>query len=152
MFLITTYVTMQLITYFAHQLFRKIYLFQEVDFLKLLSISNLLPMDLKINISVAFWLCPIIFIMKIIHIHVHAQSRTTLCDPWGLWPASLLCLWNFPGKRISSTGVRCHFLLQGIFPTQGFEPASPALAVGFLLLSHQGSPIIYINFIYFNII
>ena len=25
-------------------------------------------------------------------------------------------LWDFPGK---DTGVRCHFLLQGIFPTQG---------------------------------
>ena len=27
-----------------------------------------------------------------------------------------LCPWNFPGKR---TGVGCHFLLQGVFPTQG---------------------------------
>ena len=28
----------------------------------------------------------------------------------------LLCPWNFPGKN---TGVGCHFLLQGIFPTEG---------------------------------
>ena len=34
--------------------------------------------------------------------------------PWT--PARLLCLWNFPGKY---TGVGCHFLLQGIFLTQG---------------------------------
>ena len=27
----------------------------------------------------------------------------------------LLCQWNFPGRN---TGVVCHFLLQGIFPTQ----------------------------------
>ena len=27
----------------------------------------------------------------------------------------LLCLWDFPGKN---TGVGCHFLLQGIFPTR----------------------------------
>ena len=27
--------------------------------------------------------------------------------------------WNFPGKN---TGVDCHFLLQGIFPTQGSKP------------------------------
>ena len=27
-----------------------------------------------------------------------------------------LCPWNFPGKN---TRVGCHFLLQGIFPTQG---------------------------------
>ena len=28
----------------------------------------------------------------------------------------LLCPWDFPGKK---TGVGCHFLPQGIFPTQG---------------------------------
>ena len=34
-----------------------------------------------------------------------------------LWIAtSLLCPWNSPGKN---TGVGWHFLLQGIFPTQG---------------------------------
>ena len=37
----------------------------------------------------------------------------------GLWPARLLHPWNFPGKN---TGVGCHFLLQRIFPTQGFNP------------------------------
>ena len=31
----------------------------------------------------------------------------------------LLCPCNFPGKN---TGVGCHFLLQGIFPTQGSNP------------------------------
>ena len=39
-------------------------------------------------------------------------------QPYGLQPASLLCPWNSPGKN---TGVGCHFLLQGIFPTQGFN-------------------------------
>ena len=29
------------------------------------------------------------------------------------------CPWDFPGKN---TGVGCHFLLQGIFPTQGSNP------------------------------
>ena len=36
--------------------------------------------------------------------------------PHGLEPARLLCPWDFPGK---STGLRWHFLLQGIFLTQG---------------------------------
>ena len=36
--------------------------------------------------------------------------------PHELWPARFLCPWNSPGKN---TGVGCHFLLQGIFPTQG---------------------------------
>ena len=31
----------------------------------------------------------------------------------------LLCPWDFPVKN---TGVGCHFLLKGIFPTQGSNP------------------------------
>ena len=34
----------------------------------------------------------------------------------GLEPARLHCWWNFPGKN---TGAGCHFLLWGIFLTQG---------------------------------
>ena len=41
------------------------------------------------------------------------------CWPHELYPTSLLCPWNFLGKN---TGVDCHFLLQGIFPTQGSNP------------------------------
>ena len=33
-----------------------------------------------------------------------------------------LCPWDFPGR---STGVGCHFLLQGIFQTQGSNPGLP---------------------------
>ena len=47
--------------------------------------------------------------------------------PLGLQPARLLCLWDSPGKN---TGVGCHFLLQGIFPTQGWNPRL-LLAAGF---------------------
>ena len=36
-------------------------------------------------------------------------------QPHGLQPTRLICPWDFPGKN---TGVGCHFLLQGIFPTQ----------------------------------
>ena len=39
--------------------------------------------------------------------------------PHGLWPARLLCPWNFPGK---DTEVGCHFLLPGIFLIQGWNP------------------------------
>ena len=34
----------------------------------------------------------------------------------GLQPARFLCPWDYPGKN---NGPSCHFLLQGIFPTQG---------------------------------
>ena len=38
--------------------------------------------------------------------------------PHRLQPARLLFLWDFPAKN---TGASCHFLLQGIFPTQGLN-------------------------------
>ena len=40
-------------------------------------------------------------------------------QPHGLYLPRLLCPWNFPGKN---AGVGCHFLLQGIFPTEGLNP------------------------------
>ena len=39
----------------------------------------------------------------------------TLCEPMTV-AARLLCPWDFPGKN---TGTGCHFLLQGMFETQG---------------------------------
>ena len=63
-----------------------------------------------------------------------APSRSVLSDSlwsYGLLPARLLCPWNFLGKN---TVAGYHFLLQGIFSTQGSEPVSPAspiLAGGF---------------------
>ena len=64
-------------------------------------------------------------------------------QPHGLYPSRLLCPWDFPEKN---TGVDSHFLLQGIFPTQGsnlcllcFLPEQAAC----LPLSHQGSPVLY---------
>ena len=39
--------------------------------------------------------------------------------PYGFYPVRLLCPWNSPDKN---TGVGCHALLQGIFPTQGSNP------------------------------
>ena len=48
------------------------------------------------------------------------KSCLTLCDPMDCSPTTrLFCPWNFPDKN---TRVGCHFLLQGIFPTQGLNP------------------------------
>ena len=54
----------------------------------------------------------------------------------GLWPARLLCPGDFPGK---DTGVGCHFLLQGIFPTQGSNLHLLHWWADSLPLSHVGS-------------
>ena len=56
-------------------------------------------------------------------------------QPHGLEPTRLLCPWSFPGK---STGVGCHFLLQGIFPTQGLNPGLPHCRQTLYHLSHKG--------------
>ena len=40
-------------------------------------------------------------------------------QPFGLQPVRLLCPWDFLGKN---TGVGCHFLLQRIFLTHGWNP------------------------------
>ena len=52
-------------------------------------------------------------------------------------PSSFLCPWDFPGKN---TGVSCHFLLQGIFPTQESNPGLLHCRQILLPLSHQGGP------------
>ena len=43
-------------------------------------------------------------------------------QPHGPWPTRVFCLGDSPGKN---TGVGCHALLQGIFPTQGSNPGLP---------------------------
>ena len=48
--------------------------------------------------------------------------RSVVSDSWiarGLEPTRLLCPWDSPGEN---TAVGSHFLLQGIFPTQGSNP------------------------------
>ena len=47
---------------------------------------------------------------------------------------------NSPGKN---SGVGCHFLLQGIFPTQGLNPGPPALQADSLPSESPGMPITF---------
>ena len=50
------------------------------------------------------------------------QLCPTLWDPMDYSPLCSSVRGNSPGKK---TGVGCHFLLQGIFPTQGSNPGLP---------------------------
>ena len=65
------------------------------------------------------------------------QLCPTLCNPMGCSPPGSSVHGDSPGKN---TGVGCHALLQGIFPTQGLNPG--LLRCWWILyhLSHQGSP------------
>ena len=61
----------------------------------------------------------------------------TLCDPLDCSPPGSSVHGDSPGKN---TGVGCHALLQGIFPTQGSNPGLPHCRWILYRLSHQGSP------------
>ena len=67
---------------------------------------------------------------------VRSLSHARLFATHGLQPR-LLCPWNFPGK---DTGVVYHFLLQGIFPTQGSNLGLLHWRQILHQLSYQGSP------------
>ena len=53
-----------------------------------------------------------------------AQLYRTVCDPVDRSPSGSSVYGNSPGKN---TGVSCHALLQGIFPTQGVSPGLPTM-------------------------
>ena len=61
-----------------------------------------------------------------------------LCDPMACNPTGSFRPWDFPGKN---TGMGCHFLLEGIFPTQGSNLRLLHWQAYSLLLSHLGSRI-----------
>ena len=66
-----------------------------------------------------------------------AQLCLILCDPMDCEAQGLLCPWNSPGKN---TGVGCHSLLQGIFPSQGSSLGLRHYRQILYCLTHQGSP------------
>ena len=53
------------------------------------------------------------------YMHVYLVKSNFL-QPYGLQTIRLLCPWDSASKN---TGVGCHFLLQGISPTQGLNPS-----------------------------
>ena len=71
-------------------------------------------------------------------VEVKSLSRARLfATPWIVACTTFLHPWDFQGK---STGVGYHFLLQGIFPTQGSNPDLSHCRQMLYRLSHQGSP------------
>ena len=70
--------------------------------------------------------------------------KTTLVLPQSCLAVCDLMDCSSPGSSVhgisQNTGVGCHFLLQGIFLTQGLNPGLLHWQAGSLLLSHQRSP------------
>ena len=76
------------------------------------------------------------------HIHTYFMCVNVCCHVWLFatpWtvPARLLCPRDFSGKN---TGVGCHFLVKGIFPTQesNTSSASPSFAGRFFTTEPPG--------------
>ena len=59
------------------------------------------------------------------------------CNPMDYSPPGSFVHGDSPGRN---TGVGCHALLRGIFPTQGSNPGLPHCRQILYYLSHQGSP------------
>ena len=70
-----------------------------------------------------------------------AQSCPTLCNPVDCNPPSCSVHGDSPGK---TTGVGCHTLFQGIFPTQGANPALPKCRQILYQLSHQAQFLLFL--------
>ena len=76
--------------------------------------------------------------MTITVVRARVQSRTM---DWSslvtLGTVACQAPWDSPGKNI---GVGCHFLLQGIFPTQESNPGLRHCRQTLYQLSYEGSP------------
>ena len=87
-----------------------------------------------------------------LYLYYITLSRSIMSDslrPHVLQPTRLLCPWDSPGKN---TGVGCHFLLQGIFPTQESNPGLPhcrQTQADALTSEPPGSPIQYLQMMKF---
>ena len=81
----------------------------------------------------------------VLYVHMYVCSKSlqlyVTLRPQELEPAKLLCPWDSSG---SNTGVGCHALLQGIFPTQGSNLSLLCLLNWQVVLyhwCHLGSPV-----------
>ena len=96
----------------------------------------MLPAPGNITGRVGWWLVLWHFAWAIVNLVV--QSCPTFCN---------LMDYSLPGSSIhgdspgKNTGVGCHALLQGIFPTQGSNPGLPHCRWILCHPNHQGSPV-----------
>ena len=79
-----------------------------------------------------FWFCLFHAVLSLV-----TRSYMTLCDTMDGSPPGSSVHGESPGKN---TGVGCHALFQGIFPTQGLNPGLPHGRRIIYCLSHQGNP------------
>ena len=100
-----------------------------------------------------------LYLYMCLYIHIYVYTHICIC--MNIHIKSYICVWKSlsrvwlfatsldcspPGSSVhgyspsKSTGVGCHGLLQGIFPTQGSNQRLPQCRKTLNCLSHQGSP------------
>ena len=71
---------------------------------------NLYSKIYKFTVCVCVSVCLCVCVQSLSHVQIFMAYE--------LQPIRFLCPWNFPGRN---TGVGCHFILPGDFPTQGLN-------------------------------
>ena len=87
----------------------------------------------------------IVLLWTCVCVHLVAQPCLTLCNSIDSNPPSSSVHRDSPGKN---TGMGCHALLQGIFPTQGLNQDLLHCRWFLYQLNYQGSPAVNIGVIY----
>ena len=108
-----------------------------------------IPTGLEICDIVCVCVCTRVCMCVFVHV---CSATSSSVQAHGLLPTRLLCPWDSPGKN---TRVGCHFLLQGIFLTQGSNLRLLLLLhfrqILYHCAHHLGSPLLLIRSInYFN--
>ena len=86
-------------------------------------------------LSFCYWLALNLRVIKVVVVQLWSRVLS-FATPWAA-AHTLLRPWDFPGKN---TGVGSHFLLQGIFLTQGSNSGLPHCRQILYCLRHQGIP------------
>ena len=96
------------------------YIWKWLSFLQRVFLAPLSNISWSYLWGIIFWFCSIDLCVSFYsHVLVSLSVTFDSLGPQGLWPTRFLCPWDFLGRN---TGVGCHFLLEGIFPTQGLSP------------------------------
>ena len=118
--------TWGIITFLLHVEISYYYLYTEILIIACIyTASNSVQSTILSFDHCDFWMNWVIIIVPVLKVRKQIQwecqslSRVRLfATPWTV-ATRLLCPQDSPGKN---TGVSCHFLLQGIFPTQDLNP------------------------------
>ena len=96
--------------------------------------ASLIIREIQIETTTRYHFIPL---RMTVYVCLVTRLSLTLCDPMDCNPPGSSVHGDSPGKNI---GVSCHALLQGIFPTQVWNPGLPHCRRNLLLSELPGNP------------